>query len=135
MASLRASDRAAPRRAQRSRGGGCQLMPASIGHFEKVRALASQPRLIAVGGVRASARSQVVIFDHVADTVKHVMECDCHVLALAFGPDSTLFVGGVDGKVRIIDAAKGSITKTIKAHEGAVTSIFVQGEAFATAGF
>ena len=108
-------------------------MPNPIGHFERVRALATSPRLLAVAGVRAGARSNVTIFDHVSDSAQLSIEVPAHVLALAFAGES-LFVGGLDGQLRIVNPSTGQITKTVKAHEGAVTAIAVHGERVATAG-
>ena len=38
-------------------------MAASTGHFEKVRALCASARLVAVGGTRAAAASQITVYD------------------------------------------------------------------------
>ncbi|HTN92712.1 MAG TPA: hypothetical protein VL242_53955, partial [Sorangium sp.] len=70
-------------------------MSHAIGHFEKVRALAIGPRLLAVGGVRAPAplgtggtstarspagASQVTLFDHVANKPARSIDVPAHVL-------------------------------------------------------
>ena len=59
-------------------------MAPTIGHYEKVRALAAHGRLLAVGGTRASVATQISLFDHVANKTTRSIDVPAHVLGLAF---------------------------------------------------
>ena len=72
---------------------------ATIGHYEKLRALCGSARLLVTGGTRAGTASQVVIFDHVANKVRHSLELPTHVLGLCLHGE-TLLCAGADGTLR-----------------------------------
>ncbi|WP_437877695.1 HEAT repeat domain-containing protein [Sorangium sp. So ce513] len=111
-------------------------MSHAIGHYEKVRALAVGPRLLAVGGVRAPApggaggasaarsaagASQVTLFDHVTNKAVRSIDVPAHVLGLAFAGD-LLAAACSDGALRLV-AAGGAEVRAIDAHRGGVTAV------------
>ncbi|WP_437328650.1 HEAT repeat domain-containing protein [Sorangium sp. So ce381] len=117
-------------------------MSHAIGHYEKVRALAIGPRLLAVGGVRAPApsdaggtretretqttrspagASQVTLFDHVANKPVRSIDVPAHVLGLAFAGD-LLAAACSDGALRLL-AGGGADGRAIDAHPGGATAI------------
>ncbi|WP_438035640.1 HEAT repeat domain-containing protein [Sorangium sp. So ce204] len=114
-------------------------MSHAIGHYEKVRALAIGPRLLAVGGVRAPApgeprgtretqttpspasASQVTLFDHVANKPVRSIDVPAHVLGLAFAGD-LLAAACSDGALRLL-AGGGADVRAIDAHPGGATAI------------
>ncbi|WP_437280893.1 HEAT repeat domain-containing protein [Sorangium sp. So ce375] len=114
-------------------------MSHAIGHYEKVRALAIGPRLLAVGGVRAPApseargtreaqatrspagASQVTLFDHVANKPVRSIDVPAHVLGLAFAGD-LLAAACSDGALRLV-AGGGADGRAIDAHPGGATAI------------
>ncbi|WP_437667450.1 HEAT repeat domain-containing protein [Sorangium sp. So ce1182] len=114
-------------------------MSHAIGHFEKVRALAIGPRLLAVGGVRAPApvgaggtstarspagASQVTLFDHVANKPARSIDVPAHVLGLAFAGD-VLAAACSDGALRVfrVGAGAGGEVLALDAHPGGVTAV------------
>ncbi|WP_437691469.1 HEAT repeat domain-containing protein [Sorangium sp. So ce176] len=112
-------------------------MSHAIGHYEKVRALAVGPRLLAVGGVRAPASgggargtsaarspagaSQVTLFDHAANKPVRSIDVPAHVLGLAFAGD-LLAAACSDGALRLV-AGAGAEARAIDAHPGGVTAV------------
>ena len=94
----------------------------TIGHYEKLRALCGNVRLLVTGGTRTGAASQVVIFDHVASKVRHTLDVPSHVLALALQGDN-LLCAGADGKLRIFEVEGGRALGQISAHVGACTAV------------
>ncbi|WP_437929837.1 HEAT repeat domain-containing protein [Sorangium sp. So ce291] len=111
-------------------------MSHAIGHFEKVRALAIGPRLLAVGGVRAPApigtggtstarspagASQVTLFDHMANKPVRSIDVPAHVLGLAFAGD-VLAAACSDGALRLV-AGGGGEARALDAHPGGVTAV------------
>ncbi|WP_437592087.1 HEAT repeat domain-containing protein [Sorangium sp. So ce1000] len=114
-------------------------MSDAIGHYEKVRALAIGPRLLAVGGVRAPApseargtretqttrapagASQVTLFDHVANKPVRSIDVPAHVLGLAFAGD-LLAAACSDGALRLLTGG-GADGRAIDAHPGGATAI------------
>ncbi|WP_437783385.1 HEAT repeat domain-containing protein [Sorangium sp. So ce1097] len=111
-------------------------MSHAIGHYEKVRALAVGPRLLAVGGVRAPApggaggtsaarsaagASQVTLFDHAANKAVRSLDVPAHVLGLAFAGD-LLAAACSDGALRLV-AGGGAEVRAIDAHRGGVTAV------------
>lgn len=105
----------------------------SIGHLERVRALAAQGALLAIGGVRAGASSAVTLYDADARKVLRQFELPTHVWALAMG-DGQLFAGGADGRVYRVDVASGERRGDWVAHEGGVCALALEGDLLATAG-
>ncbi|WP_438009318.1 HEAT repeat domain-containing protein [Sorangium sp. So ce321] len=114
-------------------------MSHAIGHFEKVRALAIGPRLLAVGGVRAPApvgaggtstarspagASQVTLFDHVTNKPARSIDVPAHVLGLAFAGD-VLAAACSDGALRVfrVGAGAGGEVLALDAHPGGVTAV------------
>jgi ParB family chromosome partitioning protein len=100
----------------------------TIGHFERLRALCGNARLLVTGGVRAAAKSQVVIFDHVANKVRHTLELPAHVLGMALAGER-LLCACADGAVRIFEVASGKELQQLSAHRGACTAVAVSGPA------
>ncbi|WP_437679704.1 HEAT repeat domain-containing protein [Sorangium sp. So ce131] len=109
-------------------------MSHTIGHYEKVRALAIGPRLLAVGGVRAPApatsaaasrspggASQVTLFDHVANKPARAIAVPAHVLGLAFAGD-LLAAACSDGALRLASTGGGE-ARAIDAHAGGATAV------------
>ncbi|WP_437289842.1 HEAT repeat domain-containing protein [Sorangium sp. So ce406] len=112
-------------------------MSHAIGHYEKVRALAVGPRLLAVGGVRAPASgggaretsaarspagaSQVTLFDHAANKPVRSIDVPAHVLGLAFAGD-LLAAACSDGALRLV-AGAGAEARALDAHPGGVTAV------------
>ena len=79
---------------------------ATIGHFEKLRALCGTTRLLITGGTRTGAASQIVIFDHVANKLRHTVDVPAHVLGLCLQGDHVL-CAGADGSLRIYGLESG----------------------------
>ncbi|WP_437613041.1 HEAT repeat domain-containing protein [Sorangium sp. So ce834] len=111
-------------------------MSHTIGHYEKVRALAAGPRLLAVGGVRAPApggaggtspagspagASQVTLFDHAANKPVRSIDVPAHVLGLAFAGD-LLAMACSDGALRLV-AGGAAEARALDAHPGGVTAV------------
>ncbi|XYI00685.1 HEAT repeat domain-containing protein [Sorangium sp. So ce1128] len=111
-------------------------MSHAIGHYEKVRALAIGPRLLAVGGVRAptpvgtrgtptapspAGASQVTLFDHAANKPVRSLDVPAHVLGLAFAGD-LLAAACSDGALRLV-AGGGAEAQALDAHPGGVTAV------------
>ncbi|HZF52749.1 MAG TPA: HEAT repeat domain-containing protein [Polyangiaceae bacterium] len=112
-------------------------MANQIGHFEKVRALAAGARLLAVGGARASASSQITLYDFVASKPARTIDVPAHVLGLAItSAGDVLAAACSDGIARIFDAQSGAETRSIKAHEGSATALAIapDGSRLATVG-
>jgi len=111
-----------------------------IGNLEKIRALAASARLLAVGGVRARASSQIVLYDTSSEKVERTIDVPLapgggptHVLALAASDDA--FVAAcADGHVRVITKSDGKIAHDIAAHAGSANAVSVQGDLVASAG-
>ncbi|WP_437579381.1 HEAT repeat domain-containing protein [Sorangium sp. So ce887] len=111
-------------------------MSHAIGHYEKVRALAVGPRLLAVGGVRAPApggargtptapspagASQVTLFDHAANKPVRSIQVPAHVLCLAFAGD-LLAAACSDGALRLV-AGGATEAQALDAHPGGATAV------------
>ncbi|MCC6552249.1 MAG: HEAT repeat domain-containing protein [Polyangiaceae bacterium] len=105
-------------------------MSYQIGPYEKVRALAANARLLAVGGTRAplggargaASPSQVTIYDHIANKPARSITVPAHVAGLAFAVDR-LAAACSDGMVRILDPGAGTIMRSIEAHPGGATAV------------
>lgn len=95
-----------------------------IGNLEKVRALAISGRVLAVGGVRATTASQIVLFDHVGDKAEKTIDVPAHVLALA-GDEDGFVAACADGVLRFYDRA-GTSQREVAAHRGAATSVVLR---------
>ena len=94
----------------------------TIGHFERLRALCGNARLLVTGGVRAAAKSQVVIFDHAASKVRHTLELPAHVLGMALAGER-LLCACADGALRIFrDAYRADPSPRVLYHLGAVAA-------------
>ncbi|XXX79879.1 HEAT repeat domain-containing protein [Sorangium sp. So ce134] len=102
-------------------------MSHAIGHYEKVRALAVGPRLLAVGGVRApgarspAGASQVTLFDHAANKPVRAIDVPAHVLGLAFAGD-LLAIACSDGALRLV-AGGAAEARAVDAHPGGATAV------------
>ncbi len=107
-------------------------MSATIGHLEKVRALAVAGRYLIVGGVRASAASRVSIFDLVGERIERVLDFPAHVLGLAAAADVVASAGG-DGVVRTF-TSKGEQVREIAAHAGACHAVALNDKVVASVG-
>ncbi len=104
-----------------------------IGNLEKIRALAASARLVAVGGVRARAASQIVFYDSSAEKVERVVDVPSHVLALASSED-TFVAACADGHVRVISKSDGKIAHDIVAHAGSANAVAVREDSIASVG-
>lgn len=97
-------------------------MALELGHFEKVRAIATSKRLIAIGGVRVGTKSQVVAFDPTSNKRLWAADVPAHVLGACIANDLILCALS-DGQVCALRAADGHVAWSYEAHAGAVTSI------------
>jgi ParB family transcriptional regulator, chromosome partitioning protein len=104
-----------------------------IGQLERVRALAVAGRFLAVGGVRADARSQLTLHDYIAEKTEKTIEVPAHVLGLA-GEKDHVVAACSDGKLRVYDAAKGEEIQVIAAHEGAANAVAIAKDVIASVG-
>ena len=95
---------------------------ATIGHYEKLRALCGSARLLVTGGTRTGTASQVVIFDHVANKVRHTLELPTHVLGLCLHGEF-LLCAGADGTLRIYETEGGKALHQVAAHSGACVAV------------
>lgn len=101
--------------------------PPVAGHFEKVHALASQGRFVALGGARPGASSRVTLYDHGAGKTVSVVEFSAHVNGLAFAGDLVLAACS-DGVLRAWHVStEGALTHAfeLSAHAGGCTSVAV----------
>lgn len=98
-----------------------------IGHFEKLRALCGTAKLLVTGGVRTAAASQVLIFDHAANKLRHTLELPSHVLGLALQGER-LLCACADGALRIFDVTAGKELAKIQAHKGPCVAVAASGE-------
>lgn len=101
--------------------------PSNIGHFEKLRALCGTARLLVTGGVRTAAASQVLIFDHAANKLRHTLDLPSHVLGLALQGER-LLCACADGALRIFDVTAGKELSKIQAHKGPCVAVAASGE-------
>ncbi len=108
-------------------------MAAPVGQLERVRALAVGGRWVAVAGVRASAASQITLYDYVAEKPERSIDVPSHVLGL-WADESQLYAARADGKLSVIEPAKGELVREIPAHEGSVNAVAAFGDLIATAG-
>ena len=100
-------------------------MATAIGHFERIRALAGNARLLVTAGVRASVGSEVVLFDHTTNKLGSFFEAPSHVLGLAASKDVVL-AACADGAVRALQFSDGKLARTIeRAHAGACTAVAI----------
>jgi len=105
-----------------------------IGHLEKVRALAATARLLAVGGARAGASSQISVHDHVAGKPVRTIDVPAHVLGLAYLGDQ-LAAACSDGALRLY-SSEGAEVQRVDAHAGGATGVAAApaGDRLATVG-
>ncbi len=110
-------------------------MAFDLGHFEKVRAIVAGARVVAVGGVRAGASSQVTAFDPASNKRLWVADLRAHVLGACLLEDVILCACS-DGQVQALRAANGEAAWSLPAHAGAVSAVAAapDGASFATAG-
>lgn len=110
-------------------------MAFDLGHFEKVRAIAAGARIVAVGGVRAGAKSQVTAFDPASNKRLWSADVPAHVLGACLLEDVVVCACS-DGQVRALRASNGEAAWSLAAHTGAVSAVAAapDGAAFATAG-
>lgn len=101
--------------------------PSTIGHFEKLRALCGTARLLVTGGVRTAASSQVLIFDHAANKLRHTLELPSHVLGLVLQGER-LLCACADGALRIFDVTAGKELQNIQAHKGPCVAVAASGD-------
>lgn len=97
---------------------------ATIGHYEKLRALCGTTKLLILGGVREGESSQVVVFDHVANKTKLTIDLPSHVLGVAL-LGSQILCACADGKLRGYDSESGMLQRLLPAHSGAVSAVAV----------
>ncbi|HEX8441225.1 HEAT repeat domain-containing protein, partial [Archangium sp.] len=97
----------------------------SIGHYEKVRALAANARLLLVGGARASATSRLTAYEPATNKVAWSVELPAAVLGLALAGESWV-AACADGAVRVGALGDGAVQREVKdAHQGACTAVAV----------
>ncbi|MFY0562688.1 HEAT repeat domain-containing protein [Archangium lansingense] len=95
----------------------------SIGHYEKVRALAANARLLLVGGARAATNSRLTAYEPATNKVAWSVELPAAVLGLALAGESWV-AACADGTVRIGALGDGTVQREVKdAHRGACTAI------------
>src|SRR5262249_38409172 len=101
----------------------------------KVRAVATGARLVVVGGVRASASSQVTALDPVTNKRLWAADVPAHVHGLCVLED-LVWCACSDGEVRALRASSGEAVWSGPAHAGGAFSIAAapDGKSFATAG-
>lgn len=97
-------------------------MSANVGHLEKVRALASSGRVLAVGGVRASEGSQLTLFDLASNKPIASADLPAHVLGLAARGD-VVAAACSDGRVRLYSATDASLLREWLAHSGGAQAV------------
>jgi ParB family chromosome partitioning protein len=107
-------------------------MAVPAGNLERVRALAVCGRTLAIGGVRASAASQLTFYDHVGQKPEVTVDLPAHVLALA-SDDAGFVAACADGILRWFDKA-GKSEREVPAHTGAANAVAIQGDLLASAG-
>jgi ParB family transcriptional regulator, chromosome partitioning protein len=109
-------------------------MAHNIGHYEKIRAITGNARLVVLGGVRAGAHSQITIYDRVSNKRLHSIDVAAHVLGLAMGGES-IAAACSDGVVRVYRAT-GEHVADLAAHAGpaAAVAFFPDGNSVASAG-
>ncbi|OJT25561.1 hypothetical protein BO221_06725 [Archangium sp. Cb G35] len=95
----------------------------SIGHYEKVRALAATPRLLLAGGSRAAANSRLTAYEPSTNKVAWTVDLPAAVLGLAHAGDNWV-AACADGTVRIGALGDGSVQRELKdAHRGPCTAL------------
>ncbi|HYO73369.1 MAG TPA: hypothetical protein VEU33_45620, partial [Archangium sp.] len=95
----------------------------SIGHYEKVRALAATPRLLLVGGSRAASNSRLTAYEPSTNKVAWSVDLPAAVLGLAHAGESWV-AACADGTVRIGALGDGSVQRELKeAHRGPCTAV------------
>jgi ParB family chromosome partitioning protein len=100
----------------------------AIGHYEKVRALAANARLLLVGGARASAISRLTAYESSTNKVAWSVELPAAVLGLALAGESWV-AACADGAVRVGALGDGAVQREVKdAHLGACTAVSVNAE-------
>ena len=95
----------------------------SIGHYEKVRALAATPRLLLVGGARAASNSRLTAYEPSTNKVAWTVDLPAAVLGLAHAGESWV-AACADGTVRIGALGDGTVQREVKdAHLGPCTAV------------
>ncbi|HEX8824134.1 MAG TPA: HEAT repeat domain-containing protein, partial [Archangium sp.] len=95
----------------------------SIGHYEKVRALAANARLLLVGGARASATSRLTAYEPSTNKVAWTVDLPAAVLGLVLAGESWV-AACADGALRIGALGDGAVQREVKeAHQGACTAV------------
>lgn len=97
------------------------------GHFERVYALASQGRFVAIGGARPAPASRVTLYDHAANKAVATVDAPSHVAGLAFAND-LLLAACADGSLRAWHVStEGALSAAfeLSAHAGGCSSLAV----------
>lgn len=97
-------------------------MSANVGHLEKVRALASAGRVLAVGGVRAGEGSQIAFFDVIAEKPLASASVPAHVHGLS-ARGELVAAACSDGRVRLYASGDGSLAREWAAHAGGAHAV------------
>lgn len=110
-------------------------MALDLGHFEKIRAIATAPRLVAIGGVRVRSESQVTAFDPTSNKRLWGVPLPAHVFG-ACVLDDVVLCAAADGKVYALRATNGEVAWSVAAHPGGVSAVAKasDGKTFVTAG-
>src|SRR5215468_11154653 len=103
-----------------------------IGILERARAIAVCGRMLAVGGVRAGAASQLTFYDYVGEKPDKSVDLPAHVLGLA-SDDAGFVAACADGMLRWFSKT-GAPEREIAAHTGAVNAVALNGALLAPAG-
>jgi len=95
------------------------------GHYEKVRALAATSRVFVIGGVRASDKSRLTVYDYTTNKPLHEIDVPAHVLGVVVAAGDAIAAACSDGFVRVFVA--GVETKKFMAHRGSANGIALLG--------
>lgn len=95
------------------------------GHYEKVRALAATSRVFAVGGVRASDKSRLTVYDYTTNKPLHEIDVPAHVLGVVIAAGDAIATACSDGFVRVF--TNGAETRKFMAHRGSANGIALLG--------
>lgn len=94
------------------------------GHYERVRALAATSRLFVVGGVRASDKSRLTVYDYTTNKPAHEIDVPAHVHGVVVSGEQ-IAVACSDGFVRVY--LNGAESRKFMAHRGSANAVALLG--------